>query len=110
MGKLASLELQKFRKRLLNSGRVNRGKSKSQPCQDGQKPPPDYDLSYEADKRVGINFRWPSLELRHAQGEVQGDDTPPVEQLGYFLRKARDIGVFELYSWSWPPEYGEVNF
>ena len=25
-------------------------------------------------------------------------------------RKARDIGVFELYSWSWPPEYGEVNF
>lgn len=44
------------------------------------------------------------------KGKYREMTPPPVEQLGYFLRKARDIGVFELYSWSWPPEYGEVNF
>ena len=74
--KLTSLDLQKFYKKLLTKGRVDRLEVKGQP------------KSLSADPAEGCAL--PKVKYREMK-------SLPVEQFHSFLREAREIGVFELY-------------
>ena len=99
--KLTSLELQKFYKKLLEKGRVDRLESKHQSKGLSAKTVRNIHqiissamkLAQEQ-KLISTNpadgCALPRLEHREMQ-------TLPVEQLQSFLREARDSGVFELY-------------
>ncbi len=106
--KLTSLELQKFYKKLLEKGRVDRLESKHQSKGLSAKTVRNIHqiissamkLAQEQ-KLISTNpadgCALPRLEHREMQ-------TLPVEQLQSFLREARDSGVFELYYLERPGE------
>ena len=99
--KVTSLELQKFYKKLLSSGRVARRESRKQPKGLSAKTVRNIhqiissamNLAREQ-KLIAANpadgCALPKLEHREMQ-------TLPVEQLQSFLREAKDSGVFGLY-------------
>ena len=99
--KVTSLELQKFYKKLLSSGRVARLESRKQPKGLGAKTVRNIhqiissamNLAREQ-KLIAANpadgCALPKLEHREMQ-------TLPAEQLRTFLEEARESGVFELY-------------
>lgn len=99
--KLTSLELQKFYKRLLEKGRVNRIESRKQSKGLSAKTVRNIhqiissamQLAREQNLIIGNpaeGCALPRLEHREMK-------TLPVEQLQSFLREAKDSGVFELY-------------
>ena len=99
--KLTSLELQKFYKRLLEKGRVNRIESRKQSKGLSAKTVRNIhqiissamQLAREQNLIIGNpaeGCALPRLEHREMK-------TLPVEQLQSFLRESKDSGVFELY-------------
>ena len=99
--KLTSLELQKFYKRLLEKGRVNRIESRKQ----------SKGLSAKTVRNIHQIIS-SAMQLAREQNLIIGNPaegcalprlghremkTLPVEQLQSFLREAKDSGVFELY-------------
>ncbi len=99
--KLTSLDLQKFYKKLLTKGRVDRLEAKGQPEGLGAKTVRNIHqilssaLKLAQEQRIILanpaeGCALPKVEHREIK-------TLPVEQLQSFLREARESGVFELY-------------
>lgn len=101
LGKLTTLELQKFYKKLLSKGRVDRIEAKGQPK--GLSPKTVRNIHQvissamdfaRSQKLIAINptdnCALPKLEHREMK-------TLPVEQLVSFLQEAKESGVFEMY-------------
>ena len=99
--KLTSLELQKFYKKLLEEGRVDRLESRHQAKGLGPKTVRNIHQIISSAMKLAQEQKLiasnpaegcalPRLEHREMQ-------TMPLEQLQSFLRAARDSGVFELY-------------
>ena len=101
LGKLTSLELQKFYKKLLNSGRVDRIESKSQPKGLSAKTVRNLHQivasAMKLAKEQNLIATDPTDGCALPKAEHREMKTMPVEQLASFLREARDSGVFELY-------------
>ena len=101
LNKLTSLELQKFYKKLLGNGRVERIESKKQPKGLSAKTVRNINQIICSALNLAIEQRLiltnpadacalPKLEHREMK-------TLPVEQLTSFLREAKESGVFEMY-------------
>ena len=101
LGKLTSLELQKFYKKLLNSGRVDRIESKSQPKGLSAKTVRNLHQivasAMKLAKEQNLIATDPTDGCALPKAEHREMKTMPVEQLASFLREARDSGVYELY-------------
>ena len=101
LSKLTSLELQKFYKKLLNSGRVDRIESKKQ--SKGLSPKTVRNLhqiiasAMKLAKEQKLILSDPTEGCALPKVEHREMKTLPVEQLASFLREAKDSGVFELY-------------
>ena len=75
--KLTSLELQKFCKKLLTSGRIDRSRAKIRQRfepQDGAEHLPDHRLGHEAGQRATADCSRPHRGLCLAEAETQGDE------------------------------------
>ena len=101
LSKLSSLDLQKFYKKLLSGGRVERIESKNQPKGLSAKTVRNINqvissaMDFAIDQKlIATNptngCALPKLEHREMK-------TLPVEQLASFLHEAKESGVFELY-------------
>ena len=101
LNKLTSLELQKFYKKLLGNGRVERIESKKQPKGLSAKTVRNINQIISSALNLAIEQKLilanpanacalPKLEHREMK-------TLPVEQLTSFLREAKESGVFEMY-------------
>ena len=101
LSKLSSLDLQKFYKKLLSGGRVQRIESKQQPKGLSAKTVRNINQVIssamefaKSQKLIAANptdgCALPKLEHREMK-------TLPAEQLASFLREAKESGVFELY-------------
>lgn len=101
LNKLTSLELQKFYKKLLGNGRVERIESKKQPKGLSAKTVRNINQIISSALNLAIEQKLlltnpadacalPNLEHREMK-------TLPVEQLTSFLREAKESGVFEMY-------------
>ena len=101
LNKLTSLELQKFYKKLLGNGRVERIESKKQPKGLSAKTVRNINQIISSALNLAIEQKLlltnpadacalPKLEHREMK-------TLPVEQLASFLREAKESGVFEMY-------------
>ncbi|MCF2617737.1 site-specific integrase [Oscillibacter valericigenes] len=101
LNKLTSLELQKFYKKLLGNGRVERIESKKQPKGLSAKTVRNINQIISSALNLAIEQRLiltnpanacalPKLEHREMK-------TLPVEQLASSLREAKESGVFEMY-------------
>ena len=101
LSKLTSLELQKFYKKLLSSGRVERIESKKQ--SKGLSPKTVRNLhqiiasAMKLAKEQKLIVTDPTDGCALPKVEHREMKTLPVEQLASFLREAKDSGVFELY-------------
>ena len=101
LGKLSSLELQKFYKKLLSSGRVDRIESKKQ--SKGLSPKTVRNLhqiiasAMKLAKEQKLIATDPTDGCALPKVEHKEMKTLPVEQLASFLREAKESGVFELY-------------
>ena len=99
--KLTSLELQKFYKKLLTSGRIERVESKGQPK--GLSPKTVRNIhqiiasAMKLAKEQKIIATDPTEGCALPKLEHKEMQTLPVEQLASFLREAKESGVFELY-------------
>ena len=99
--KLTSLELQKFYKKLLTSGRVDRIESKKQ--SKGLSPKTVRNIHQIIASAVKLAKEQKIIASDPTEGcalpklEHREMKTLPVEQLQSFLREAKDSGVFELY-------------
>ena len=101
LSKLTSLELQKFYKKLLSSGRVERIESKKQ--SKGLSPKTVRNLhqiiasAMKLAKEQKLIATDPTDGCALPKVEHKEMKTLPVEQLASFLREAKESGVFELY-------------
>ena len=101
LSKLTSLELQKFYKKLLSSGRVERIESKKQ--SKGLSPKTVRNLhqiiasAMKLAKEQKLIVTDPTDGCALPKVEHKEMKTLPVEQLTSFLQEAKDSGVFELY-------------
>ena len=101
LSKLTSLELQKFYKKLLSSGRVERIESKKQ--SKGLSPKTVRNLhqiiasAMKLAKEQKLILSDPTEGCALPKVEHREMKTLPVEQLASFLREAKESGVFELY-------------
>lgn len=101
LGKLSPLDLQKFYKKLLSSGRVERIESKKQ--SKGLSPKTVRNLhqiiasAMKLAKEQKLIVTDPTDGCALPKVEHKEMKTLPVEQLTSFLREAKDSGVFELY-------------
>ena len=101
LSKLTSLELQKFYKKLLSSGRVERIESKKQ--SKGLSPKTVRNLHQIIASAMKLAKEQKLIAADPTEGcalpkvEHREMKTLPVEQLTSFLREAKDSGVFELY-------------
>ena len=101
LSKLTSLELQKFYKKLLSSGRVERIESKKQ--SKGLSPKTVRNLHQIIASAMKLAKEQKLIATNPTDGcalpkvEHKEMKTLPVEQLASFLREAKDSGVFELY-------------
>ena len=99
--KLTSLELQKFYKKLLETGRVDRLESKHQAK--GLSPKTVRNIHQIISSAMNLAREQKLISTNPAEGcalprlEYREMQTLPVEQLQSFLREAKDSGVFELY-------------
>ena len=99
--KLTSLELQKFYKRLLEKGRVDRLESRHQAK--GLSPKTVRNLHQIISSAMNLAREQKLITTNPAEGcalprlEHREMQTLPAEQLASFLREAKDSGVFELY-------------
>lgn len=99
--KLTSLELQRFYKKLLASGRIDRVESKHQAK--GLSPKTVRNIhqiiasAMKLAKEQKIIATDPTEGCALPKLEHKEMKTLPIEQLTSFLREARDSGVFELY-------------
>ena len=99
--KLTSLELQKFYKKLLTSGRIDRVESKHQAK--GLSPKTVRNIhqiiasAMKLAKEQKIIASDPTEGCALPKLEHREMKTLPIEQLTSFLREARDSGVFEMY-------------
>ena len=99
--KLTSLELQKFYKKLLEKGRVDRLESKHQAK--GLSPKTARNLhqiiasAMKLAKEQRLILADPTEGCALPRLEHREMQTLPVEQLQSFLREAKDSGMFELY-------------
>lgn len=99
--KLTSLELQKFYKKLLTNGRVDRLESRHQAK--GLSPKTVRNIHQIISSAMSLAKEQKLIVANPAEGcalprlEHREMKTLPVEQLQSFLREARDSGVFELY-------------
>ena len=99
--KLTSLELQKFYKKLLTSGRIDRVESKHQAK--GLSPKTVRNIhqiiasAMKLAKEQKIIAADPTEGCALPKPEHREMKTLPVEQLTSFLREAKDSGVFEMY-------------
>ena len=91
LGKLSSLDLQKFYKKLLSNGRVERIESKKQ--SKGLSPKTVRNLH----QIITSAMKLAKEQKLIATDPTDGCALPKVEQLASFLREAKDSGVFELY-------------
>ena len=111
--KLTSLELQKFYKKLLTSGRIDRVESKHQAK--GLSPKTVRNIhqiiasAMKLAKEQKIIAADPTEGCALPKPEHREMKTLPVEQLTSFLREAKDSGVFEMYYVAWP-EVGGSRF
>ena len=101
LGKLSSLDLQKFYKKLLSSGRVERIESKKQ--SKGLSPKTVRNLHQIIASAMKLAREQRLIAADPTEGcalpkvERKEMKTLPVEQLTSFLREAKESGVFELY-------------
>ena len=101
LSKLTSLELQKFYKKLLSSGRVERIESKKQ--SKGLSPKTVRNLHQIIASATKLAGEQKLIAVDPTDGcalpkvEHREMKTLPVEQLASFLREAKESGVFELY-------------
>ena len=99
--KLTSLELQKFYKKLLEKGRVDRLESRNQAK--GLSPKTVWNIHQIISSAMKLAQEQKLIASNPAEGCAlprmghQEMKTLPVEQLHSFLREAKDSGVFELY-------------
>ena len=99
--KLTSLELQKFYKKLLEQGRVDRLESRHQAK--GLSPKTVRNIHQIISSAMKLAREQKLITANPAEGcalprlEHREMKTLPVEQLQSFLREAKDSGVFELY-------------
>ena len=99
--KLTSLELQKFYKKLLTNGRVDRLESRYQAK--GLSPKTVRNIHQIISSAMNLAREQKLIAVNPAEGcalprlEHREMKTLPVEQLQSFLREAKDSGVFELY-------------
>ena len=99
--KLTTLDLQKFYKKLLSNGRVDRLESKGQPK--GLSPKTVRNIHQILSSALKLAQEQRIILTNPAEGcalpkvEHREMKTLPVEQLQSFLREAKDSGVFELY-------------
>ena len=99
--KLTSLELQKFYKKLLNSGRIDRAESKRQPK--GLRPKTVRNIhqiiasAMKLAKEQRLIVTEPTEGCALPKLEHREMKTLPIEQLTSSLREAKDSGVFEMY-------------
>ena len=99
--KLTSLELQKFYKKLLEEGRVDRLESRHQAK--GLSPKTVRNIHQIISSAMKLAQEQKLIASNPAEGcalprlEHREMKTLPVEQLQSFLREAKDSGVFELY-------------
>ena len=99
--KLTSLELQKFYKKLLTSGRIDRVESKHQAK--GLSPKTVRNIhqiiasAMKLAKEQRLIVADPTEGCALPKLEHREMKTLPVEQLTSFLREAKDSGVFEMY-------------
>ena len=101
LGELTSLDLQKFYRKLLSSGRVERIESKKQ--SKGLSPKTVRNLHQIIASAMKLAREQKLIATNPTDGcalpkvEHKEMKTLPVEQLASFLREAKDSGVFELY-------------
>ena len=101
LSKLTSLELQKFYKKLLSSGRVERIESEKQ--SKGLSPKTVRNLHQIIASAMKLAREQKLIAVDPTDGcalpkvEHREMKTLPVEQLASFLREAKESGVFELY-------------
>ena len=99
--KLTSLELQKFFKKLLTKGRVDRLEAKGQPK--GLSAKTVRNIHHILSSALKLAQEQRIILTNPAEGcalpkvEHKEMQTLPVEQLTSFLREAKESGVFELY-------------
>ena len=99
--KLTTLDLQKFYKKLLSNGRVDRLEAKGQPK--GLSPKTIRNIHQILSSALKLAQEQKLILTNPAEGcalprvEHREMKTLPVEQLQSFLREAKDSGVFELY-------------
>ena len=99
--KLTALDLQKFYKKLLTKGRVDRLEAKGQPKGLSAKTVRNIHqilssaLKLAQEQRIILTN--PAERCALPKVEYREMKTLPVEQLQSFLREARESGVFELY-------------
>ena len=99
--KLTSLELQKFYKKLLEKGRVDRLESKHQ--SKGLSPKTVRNIHQIISSAMNLAREQKLIAVNPSEGcalprlEHREMQTLSVEQLQSFLREAKDSGVFELY-------------
>lgn len=101
LGKLSSLHLQQFYKKLLTGGRVERTEAKKQPKGLSAKTVRNINqvissaMDFAKDQKlIAAN---PTDGCALPKLEHQEMKTLPVEQLTSFLREAKETGVFEMY-------------
>lgn len=101
LNKLTSLELQKFYKKLLGSGRVERIESKHQPKGLSAKTVRNINQIISSALNLAIEQKLihsnPTVSCALPKIERKEMNTLPAEQLTSFLREAKESGVYELY-------------
>ena len=101
LGKLTSLDLQKFYKKLLSSGRVERIESKKQSKGLSTKTVRNLHQIIASAMKLAREQKLIAVDPTDgcALPKVEHKEmkTLPVEQLASFLREAKESGVFELY-------------
>ena len=111
--KLNSLELQKLYRKLLTKDRVDRLEAKGQPKGLSAKTVRNIHqilssaLKLAQEQRIILTTPAKGCALPKVKRREM--KTLLVEQLQSFLREVRESGIFELYTWSWPPVCGGVN-
>jgi len=101
LNKLSSLQLQKFYKKLLSGGRVDRIESKGQPK--GLSPKTVRNIHQVISSALYMAKEQRLIMINPAEScalpklEHQEMKTIPAEQLTSFLQEAKESGVFEMY-------------
>ena len=99
--KLTSLQLQKFYRRLLTEGRIPRIESEKQPKGPSAKTVRNINQVISSAMDMAVRHKLilsnPTEGCELPKVEHREMKTLPAEQLGAFLREAKESGVYELY-------------